>query len=165
MHQVVRIEMLFKKERDQLQQFENRSENRFFYEKETIMSKEKLTEEGIREAVKLVQSGLNDADVADYLGVAAETFSRWKNHPKSELQDQLCQALKEAEVKRKAALLARVQRASENNWQAAAWLLERRYPQEYAKPDRYHDQGIEEAVNAVKELTESIKAKADAADL
>ena len=128
------------------------------------MSKEKLTEEGIREAVKLVQSGLNDADVADYLGVAPETFSRWKNHPKTELQYQLCQALKAAEVKRKAALLARVQRASENSWQAAAWLLERRYPQEYAKPDRYHDQGVTEAIQAVRELTESIKAQADAAN-
>ena len=157
--------MLFEEERDQLQQFEDGSKNRFFREEEEDMSKEKLTEEGIREAVKLVQSGLNDANVADYLGVAPETFSRWKNHPKTELQDQLCQALKAAEVKRKAALLARVQRASENSWQAAAWLLERRYPQEYAKPDRYHDQGIAEAVNAVKELTESIKAKADAADL
>ena len=78
----------------------------------------------------------------------------------------MCNDLNKAEVKRKLWHLNRIQQASTDGaWQASAWYLERRYPQEYAKPDRYHDQGIEEAVNAVKELTESIKAKADAADL
>ncbi len=129
------------------------------------MSKEKLTAQGIEDAIRLTRMGLNDQDIAAYIGVAPQTYSTWHNHPKTKMQQELSEALKKAEVERKGALLSRVLKATDESWQAAAWILERRYPQEYAKPDRYHDQGIAEAVSAVKELTESIKAKADAADL
>lgn len=105
------------------------------------MSKEKLTHEGIDEAVRLTGLGLNDADIAAYLGVAPETLSRWKNHPRTENQRRLCQALKKAEVERKSTLLRRIIQASDTTWQAAAWMLERRYPAEYAKPTRPADGG------------------------
>lgn len=100
------------------------------------MSKEKLTKGGIAEAVRLTGLGLNDADIAAYLGVAPETLSRWRNHPRTENQRQLCQALKKADAERKGVLLDRIIKASDTTWQAAAWLLERRYPAEYAKPAR-----------------------------
>lgn len=127
------------------------------------MSKEKLDREGVQEAVRLTKMGLNDQDIAAYIGVAPQTYSTWRNHPKTEVQQELAEALKKAETERKGALLARILKATDESWQAAAWMLERRYPAEYARPDRYHDQGITEAVQAVRELTESIKAQADAA--
>lgn len=128
------------------------------------MSKEKLDREGVQEAVRLTKMGLNDQDIAAYIGVAPQTYSTWRNHPKTEVQRELAEALKRAETERKGALLARILKATDESWQAAAWMLERRYPAEYARPDRYHDQGLTEAVQAVRELTESIKAQADAAD-
>ena len=100
------------------------------------MSREKLSNEGVKEAVKLTKMGLLDKDIAAYLNVTPETFSRWINHPRTDNQRQLCQALKKAEVERKGALLGRILKASDETWQAAAWLLERRYPAEFAKPVR-----------------------------
>lgn len=125
------------------------------------MSKEKLNADVIAEAVRLVKAGLSDADVSAIIGVRADTFCKWKNQPKNELQAQLGQELKKAESERKGALLARIMKATEGNWQAAAWLLERKYPAEFAKPDRYREDGVLDAVQAVKELTAAIKANCD----
>ena len=127
------------------------------------MSKEKLDRKGVQEAIRLTRMGLNDRDIAAYIGVAPQTYSTWRNHPRTKVQQELAEALKKAEVERKGALLSRVLKATDESWQAAAWMLERRYPAEYARPDRYHDQGVTEAIQAVRELTESIKAQADAA--
>ncbi len=98
--------------------------------------KERLTQEGITTALRLCRAGLPDCQIAAVLGVRADTYSRWINHPKTENQTQLSQALKKADAEREAALVTRIMRASDNTWQAAAWLLERRYPDRYAKPVR-----------------------------
>lgn len=99
------------------------------------MAREKLTKEGIAQAVQLKRAGVRHVDIAASLGVAEATFSRWLNHPKTPNQCQLCQAIKKAEVDRKAALLTMIYNAatSPKTWQAAAWLLERQYPDEFAK--------------------------------
>ena len=96
--------------------------------------KEKLTKDGIQTALRLYRAGLPDCQIAAALGVRAETFSIWRNHPKTENQIQLSKAMKKADAEREAALVTRIMRASDDTWQAAAWLLERRYPDRYAKP-------------------------------
>ena len=98
--------------------------------------KEKLTKDGIQTALRLCRAGLPDCQIAAALGVRAETFSIWRNHPKTENQTQLSKAMKKADAAREAALVTRIMRASDDTWQAAAWLLERRYPDRYAKPVR-----------------------------
>ena len=98
--------------------------------------KERLTQDGIRTALKLCRAGLPDCQIAAALDVRADTYTRWINHPKTENQAQLAQALKKADAEREAALVTRIMRASDDTWQAAAWLLERRYPDRYAKPVR-----------------------------
>ena len=52
--------------------------------------REKLTKEGIEDAVRLCRAGMTDRDIAAYLGVARETYSRWINHPRTDNQRQLC---------------------------------------------------------------------------
>lgn len=98
--------------------------------------KEKLTKDGIQTALRLCRAGLPDCQIAAVLGVSKETYSRWINHPKTYNQNQLRQQLKKADAEREAALVTRIMRASDDTWQAAAWLLERRYPDRYAKPVR-----------------------------
>ena len=100
------------------------------------MAKEKLTKDGIQTALRYCRAGLPDCQIAAILGVSKETYSRWVNHPKTENQCQLSQQLKKADAEREAALVSRIMRASDDTWQAAAWLLERRYPERYAKPVR-----------------------------
>lgn len=101
------------------------------------MSKEKLHKEDIPVCVKLKKRGLNDKDIAAYLGVRRETFSQWVNHPRTENQTNLANALKKAEADAKAAMLTAIQKASmePKTWQAAAWWLERKYPEEFARPE------------------------------
>ena len=98
--------------------------------------KEKLTKDGIKTALRLCRAGLPDCQIAAVLGVSKETYSRWINHPKTDNQNQLRQQLKKADAEREAELVTRIMRASDDTWQAAAWLLERRYPDRYAKPVR-----------------------------
>lgn len=100
-------------------------------------AKEKLKKEDIPECVKLKRAGVNDKDIAAYIGVTPSTFCHWVNQPKSELQKQLSQALKKAEAQAKAAALSKIQKAGMEggSWQALAWWLERKFPHEFAKPE------------------------------
>lgn len=123
-------------------------------------AKEKLTKEGIEDALRLCRVGMTDKDIAAYLGVAPQTFSRWVNHPKTDNQRQLCEAMKKGEVERKAALVTRVMEASDKSWQAAAWLLERKYPSEFAKPVRpVEDRSAERDDERIKGFIEALGLK------
>lgn len=99
--------------------------------------KTKLTKEAVTRAVQLKKGGANNKDIAAALGVCEQTFYRWTGDPKTALQRELCEELKKAEADYKNALLAVIAKASrERDWKAAAWLLERKYPGEYARTDR-----------------------------
>lgn len=99
------------------------------------MPKHKLTEKLLNEALLLAENGATNADLIQYLGIAETTFYKWLREPQTELQEQLSQGLKKADVKRKLWHLQRIQNAAENgSWQASAWYLERRYPKEFARP-------------------------------
>ena len=101
------------------------------------MPRIKCTKEAIETAVKLKKSGALDKDIAAALLVRPDTFSKWINHPKSDNQRQLSQALKKVEADYKASLLTIIyNNAVSKDWKAAAWLLERKYPQEYARQER-----------------------------
>lgn len=101
------------------------------------MAKDKCTKQAISEARRLKRSGANDCDIAAFLGVHPSTYSHWLNHPRTENQRQLCQALKRDEAEYKGALLTIIAKAArERDWKAAAWLLERKYPDEYARCER-----------------------------
>ena len=101
------------------------------------MAKARCTKEAIEKAVELKKRGALDKDIAAALLVRPDTFSKWINHPKSDMQRQLGQALKRVEADYKASLLTIIYNAGVNGqWQAAAWILERKYPDEYARRER-----------------------------
>lgn len=93
----------------------------------------KCTEQLVIDAVRLKKNGMSNKDMASCLGIAERTFYKWLNDPKSENQRQLGQSLKSAEAEFKAALRSRIMKASEGDWKAAAWMLERQYPDEYSR--------------------------------
>ena len=114
-------------------------------------AKPKLSKEVVSRAVQLKKGGANNKDIAAAIGVGESTFSRWINDPKSDLQRQLQQELKKAEADYKNALLAVIAKASrERDWKAAAWLLERKYPQEYARTDRVQAEVKQETQASVR---------------
>lgn len=114
------------------------------------MPRQKLTQADIKEAQKMKRAGCLDKDIAAYIGIRADTFSKWVNNPKTDNQRQLVQSLKKAEAGRKRNLLSMIYNAATNpkTWQAAAWLLERQYPQEFAKQERTQVEAKVEAAPA-----------------
>lgn len=87
-----------------------------------------MTDEKIEAILKTVRLGLHPDRAAQAHGVAPETLrSHRKRHP------QFATAIKEAEAAAEQGFLGRILRHTENQWTAAAWMLERRWPDRWAK--------------------------------
>lgn len=71
------------------------------------------------------------------LGIAERSFYRWlqKGRQGKQPYSQLWQALERARPDRRIALLRKIEAAADRNWMAAAWILEREFPEMYAKPE------------------------------
>lgn len=115
------------------------------------MARQKLTQEMVDIAVRLREDGLVNADIACALGISESTFYRWANQPRTRLHRAFSEALKKAEARHKAALLASIRDAAMadgRNWTAAAWLLERKFPDEYARCERIRAADCDRATTA-----------------
>jgi hypothetical protein len=94
-----------------------------------------------------LKKGCSYKDACAMEGISYETFRTWQSE-----KSVFSVALKKAEAECKAARIATVLKASEKSWQAAAWWLERRCPDEYGRTVKE-----EKPVNAVtyEELEEA----------
>mgnify|MGYP000317333076 CR=1 FL=1 len=81
---------------------------------------------------------MTDKDIAAYLGWPPRHTAAGLTTPEPTINATVSSHEK-GEVERKATLVGRIMDASGDSWQAAAWLLERKYPQEYAKAQRIMD--------------------------
>jgi hypothetical protein len=75
---------------------------------------------------------------AMYAGISVSTFERWRNRAADASPDtalgRLRDRLIQAEGRAAIGLLAKIEKAAtDGNWQAAAWKLERRYPDQYGR--------------------------------
>ena len=116
------------------------------------MAKYKRTYELVEKAVEMKSNGLNDCDIAAAIGVCKQTFSKWINHPETKVQRELSECIKKAESSYKEALLNTIRDAAlakNSNWTAAAWLLERKYPDEYSQNRRIANELAENAPKIV----------------
>ena len=105
------------------------------------MRKPKLTYQLVEKAVEMKSHGLSNADICKGLGIAEQTFYRWLREDDTKLKRSLNEGLKRAESGYKETLLQKVEAAADKpqHWTAAAWLLERKYPDEYGKAERSRD--------------------------
>ncbi|WP_308615469.1 hypothetical protein [uncultured Enorma sp.] len=91
-------------------------------------------------AVEMKSHGLSNVDICAGLGITKGTFYRWLREDDTKLKRALKQGLKKAEAEYKETLLqsimATATREKNPQWTAAAWLLERKYPDEYAQTTR-----------------------------
>ena len=105
-------------------------------------AKLKLTYALVEQIVELKRDGLCDADIIAAIGVHQATFYRWLKegeNAKTGVKRALYEELKKAEAQYKRCLLTTIKSAAESRaqyWTAAAWLLERKYPDEYAQTAR-----------------------------
>lgn len=97
--------------------------------------------ESIRQRIyEALRIGASYEHAALYAGVSYDTLLRWRKKGElngdsslDEIFCELCDAIKKARADLAIACLLKIERASEDDWKAAAWKLERLFPQYYAK--------------------------------
>ena len=94
--------------------------------------KSKYTPEVVDKIVQALKLGAAYEDACNYAGISFETFRTWRARYPAFLE-----AIKAAEGQATVHWLAAIEKAArEGNWQAAAWKLERRYPDRYGRKER-----------------------------
>lgn len=97
----------------------------------------RLNRGDVRKAGQLKAKGLADKDIAAALGFSPQTLCRWIRHPETQLQRELGEELARAEWMFRQSLIGTItEAAGSRDWRAAAWLLARRYPKEFAEVRR-----------------------------
>lgn len=112
----------------------------------------KLTEELIQQMAALKGDGLSNKDICRAVGIHEATLYRWLSKPSGRLHRALGESLKKAEADYKRTLLTTIREAAtkkNGQWTAAAWLLERKYPDEYAQATRDRGERAEAAPQIV----------------
>ena len=88
----------------------------------------KRTDETVKAICQAIELGATYELASAYGGITYETFNTWrKNNPA------FSDAIKASEGKAAVKWLAKIEAAAATQWQAAAWKLERRYPNDYGK--------------------------------
>ncbi len=97
----------------------------------------KYCAEMTQEIATMLQNGSNRTDACIIAGISYETFTRWMEN--SEFRE----AIKKAESKFKNGCISVIIKAMPNSWQAAAWMLERKFWNEFAQHMRQDEGDIE----------------------
>ena len=89
----------------------------------------KYTDELVTKLCQAIELGATYELACNYAGITFETFRQWR-----EKKPEFAARVHEAEGKATVKWLAKIeQAATDGAWQAAAWKLERRYPQAYGR--------------------------------
>lgn len=101
----------------------------------------KYTPETAKKIIEAIRVGATHELAAAYAGINQDTLTNWKKRY-SDFSD----AVKEAEGMAAVKWLAVIDKAAQGGaWQAAAWKLERKYPQQYGRRviNSYEDTPVE----------------------
>lgn len=99
-------------------------------------SKGKYAPAKVKEICRYIQMGTTNATACHLSRISEETYYTWiREHP--EFSD----AVKEAEEKAEVVNLDYIRKARDKSWAAAAWLLERRFPERYSLVKRHELSG------------------------
>ena len=106
----------------------------------------KLTPDTQDNVVKALRAGNSRRDSALYAGISEQTFYSWMSRGREgeALYEEFLEAVEKAEAHSVVRNVAIIQRAADETWQAAAWWLERKRPDEWGRRQRY-DIGTSEA--------------------
>ena len=99
----------------------------------------KLTPTSHKRVVEAIRRGGYRAVAAEYAGIGEATLYRWlADGAKQDVGPyrELWEAVKKAEAAAELGDISIIKKAARKNWQAAAWLLERKHPERWGKVDR-----------------------------
>ena len=100
--------------------------------------KKKYTPEMVKQLIKYVEGGSYIVVACRAVGISEYTFYNWikKGEAGIEPYTKLTKSIKKAKAEAEIKNINIVQKAGEKNWQAAMTLLERKYPQRWARRDK-----------------------------
>jgi hypothetical protein len=106
-----------------------------------------LTKEREVILLKAIEEAMPLKQAAMLAGISYDSLNRWRIKGESdfapaEFRD-FCKALQRSEAVAMRSLLTLIHTAGQSDWKAAAWTLERRFPEEYSKPQRVEHSGPE----------------------
>lgn len=114
----------------------------------------KLTPEVQERICQAIAIGATYDLACKYGGITAETFAQWRKGKSG-----FSEAVQEAEGRAVVGWLAKIEKAaSDGTWQAAAWKLERRYPQDYGRT--VQDQRVQHSGTITQEHTGTVEIAA-----
>jgi transposase len=100
----------------------------------------KLTEKTKKRLLAALQNGANQDEAARYAGIGESTFYRWMEKGATKKRGQyreFWEAVKRTESEAAMISLDTIRNAEKRgDWRAAAWKLERRFPDKWGKVDR-----------------------------
>ena len=95
----------------------------------------KYTPETVDKILKAIAVGAPYTHACNYAGIGFDAFNEWRQK-----YPEFSEQIKEAEGKAAVGWLAKIEKAaSDGNWTAAAWKLERRYPHDFGKTIHEHE--------------------------
>lgn len=92
----------------------------------------KYTEQTVESIIKSLKEGAGRVNACRHAGVHYDTFLDWMNN-KPEFSEKILKAENEKNECIKQTCVQRILEASANDWRAGAWLIERKFPNEYGK--------------------------------
>lgn len=94
----------------------------------------KRTPETVKKLCDAIRLGASYGDACGFAGISISIFNEWRReHPDFRAE------IESAEGAGRVQLIAKIQKAAtDGNWQAAAWMLERRDPENYGRTNRTH---------------------------
>lgn len=100
---------------------------------------EKISKEKIELASKLIEAGNTIQTIFGALGISKQTWYNWLNKgekAKSGMYRELWEEVQKAESRAETRYVSIIAKAAPENWQAAAWWLERKYPERWGRKDK-----------------------------
>ena len=100
-----------------------------------------LNEDIISKVGEYKASGMSNTGVSDFLGISSRAYYNWINKGEADEENgeytiyvQFIHTLKKANETFKQSRLQNIVKAADSdNWQAAAWILERKFPEEFGR--------------------------------
>lgn len=98
----------------------------------------KLSPAVLEKVCEGVRLGMSYERAAERVGISATSLREWVRKDEAGVPRYrgVGAALQKARADGETRLLARIVKAGEEDWKAAAWILERRHPESYAKIER-----------------------------
>lgn len=112
------------------------------------MAKLRLDESKIKDATKYVEAGNYAVVVCQFLGISEVTWYNWINKGEKDFIDgkdniyvKFFKSIKKAESVAEMRNVTIIQSSARENWQAAAWYLERKYKERWGRMDQHQISG------------------------